>query len=337
MRFSSIIEIIKTQWQSGDTSTVHFVEGSPGCGKSALGKALANDPDLGFERAADINVSLVDIPDVAGLALMQDGEDVLHFKKSPLLAPFQTGRNLLIFEEVPDAPIAMQNLVARLCYDRELNGLHLSPETHVLMFGNRSKDKSGAGRVSTKLSNRVRRLEMESNLDDWVDWALTKGNIDPVLIQYLRFKPGNLDNFQPDAPLGANPTPRAWERVNKINPRLRSDLFLAAASGDVGPGPAAEYVAFRKVYESLVSLEQVIMDPDKTPVPKDLAAQYAIVGSLAHGTNPQNVERVSRFIKRMSSDFGVMYWLDASKKDPKVKATKAFIEWAASAGNVILN
>jgi hypothetical protein len=344
MKFSDIYTVVKAHILAGDTRTVFQIEGSPGSAKSALGAALARDPDLGFTYSDDLNFAQLDIPDVGGLALIGDTtSDVLKFKKSPMMAPFQSpedggvpGPKLLRIEEVADATLAMQNMIRRVEWDRKVNNLVLCPKTFIIMFSNRSVDKSGAGRLSSKLKNAVTRITMEVNLDDWVNWAQTpEANIDPVLIQFLRFKPNLLDDFKPDAEF--SPTPRQWEMVNRVPTSLRSDLFMSDVAGKVGEGPAAEYTAFRRIYESLVSFEEVVMNPTTVKIPHDLSAQYAIVGSVSHNTTAGNVERVAQFVERLPSDFGVMYWTDTIKKTPAVKTTKAFIKWATSAGNVVLN
>jgi len=335
MRFSQLQQLISTQWAEGRSRDIFFVQSEPGIGKSALAHLLATTG--GFDNVAEINASLLDTPDLAGLALLNGDSDVLQFKKPPLLAPLQgDGRNLVIWEEISDSNIGMQNLVARWAYDGNVNGMFLSPNTFHLMLGNRSKDKSGAGRVSTKLSNRVCVLEMEANLDDWVDWALAN-NVNPIGIQFLRFKPNLFSAFNPDAPLGINPTPRAWTRAFATSDNLPTDLYFNKVKGEVGEGPAAEYTAFRKIYQSLVSFEDIVMNPTGVKIPSDLSAQFAIVGSVAHNVTVGNIDRVAEFVARLPSDFGVMFWNDAMRKTPALKATKPFIKWASSATNVLMN
>lgn len=337
MNYSDIKATIKAQWTHGGPEDIFFLQSAPGIGKSALAKELGMDPDLKFDHVVEINGSLLDTPDLAGLALIGDqGSDVLQFKKSPLIAPCQEGKNLIIWEEVPDSNIAMQNLIARWAYDREVNGTKLSDQTYHIMLGNRSKDKSGAGRVSTKLSNRVCVMEMEASLDAWVDWALVN-NVNPVGIQFLRFKPSLFNEFNPDAHMGINPTPRAWVRAFRTADVLPDNLYFAKVKGEVGEGPAAEFTAFRKIYQSLISFEDIVMNPTGVPIPADLSAQFAIVGSLAFNTNPGNIDRVTEFVNRLPSDFGVMFWQDATKKVPALKTTKSFIRWATSSQNVLMS
>ena len=333
MKFSDIKTIVTAHIESNDSKTVHHIAGSPGCGKSALGTEIG--AELGFDQVVELNLSMLEIPDVAGLYFPDKDEGALKFYGSPAINRLSAGRNLLIMDEFADATVPMQNVGRRLLWTREINGIQLSPETYILAMSNRSVDKSGAGKLSGKVKNAVSQYTMESNLEDWVDWAMTKGNIDPVLIQFLRFKPTLLDAYSPDQ--DCSPTPRQWELVNRVPSTLPSGLFLTGVASKVGEGPAAEYTGFRRIYEALVSFEEVVMNPTGVPIPKDLSAQYAIVGSVAHNVTPQNIERVAKFVERMPSDFGVMFWQDSIKKTPAIKTTKPFINWATSAGNVVLN
>jgi hypothetical protein len=114
-------------------------------------------------------------------------------------------------------------------------------------------------------------------------------------------------------------------------------LYFNKVKGEVGEGPAAEYTAFRKIWQSLVSFEDIVMNPSSVKIPSDLSAQFAIVGSVAHNVTPGNIERVAEFVDRLPSDFGVMFWNDAMRKTPALKATKPFIRWASSSANVIMN
>ena len=183
MRFSDITSIAAAHIAAGDTQTVFHIEGSPGLGKSAIPKALHKQ--FNFDRVVDLNLSLLDTPDIAGLALIGDtSSDTLKFKYSPLISVLREGFNLLFLDEASDASMAMQNLGRRLLWTREINGLKLSDRTFIMLAGNRSKDKSGAGRVSGKVKNATSRITMEAHLGDWVEWAQTdEANIDPVLIQ----------------------------------------------------------------------------------------------------------------------------------------------------------
>ncbi len=296
MNYADIYDTIKTQWTDGGPEDIFFVTSEPGIGKSAMGKALGADPELGFDNVVDLNPSLLDTPDLAGIYLLGDDAEFLKSKHNEQLYRCRTGRNLIIWEEVPDSNLAMQNL---------------------------------------KLSNRTCNLHMDPDLRQWIrDYALP-GNLDPVGIQFLRYREPLFCAFNPDAEMGINPTPRSWTRAFRTSPRLSHLKYATKIAGEVGAGPAAEYVGFRKTYTEVVSIEDVIMNPTGVPIPSELSALYATVGHLAQNTSLTNVDRVWPFISRLSKDFSTAYWQDTKHKHPEIVRSRAFIAWAGDAGNVL--
>lgn len=320
----SIVEQFKVTNQ-----VVPYIEGKPGGGKSAL--ACEVGKELGFDNIVQFFASLRDPVDLLGTP-RNDG-DATRWIPPAELKRLETGRNLLIIEEMSDCNTAMQNALCGLIYDRRVNDLYLSSETYIIATGNRTQDKSGANRVVSKLSGRVRTFEFTENIDDWCDWALDN-DIDPVLIQFLRFRPDLLSDFNPDRK--SNPTPRTWARVNLTPSELPTEVFFANVAGDVGEGAAAEYTGFRRIYENLPSVESILMNPAKAEVPKDPAVLYALTGAIAHKTSKDNFDRVCEFLDRLTPEFQVMAVSDAMKLKPEIKTTKAFISWAVKNSNVML-
>lgn len=328
MKFSDIQTSIESQFLTTN-SVVPYIEGKPGGGKSALAKAIGDK--LGFDNVVQFFASLRDPVDLLGTP-RNDG-DVTRWIPPEELNRLSTGRNLLIIEEMSDCNTAMQNGLCGLIYDRKLNDLHLSPQTYIIATGNRTQDKSGANRVVSKLMGRVRHMEFTENIDDWCDWALNNG-ISVDMIQFLRFRPDLLSDFNPDRK--CNPTPRTWERANKVPSELPTDLYFANVAGDVGEGAAAEYTGFKRIYESLPNIDELLMNPSKAKVPTDPAVLYALTGAIAHRTSKDNFDRVAEFVDKLAPEFQVMCVSDAMKLKPEIKTTKAFVTWAVKNSNVML-
>jgi hypothetical protein len=171
----------------------------------------------------------------------------------------RTGRVGLILEELSDAPIPMQNALCGVIYDRRAGNLQLSENLYLIATGNRTEDKSGANRITSKLANRTRRFDFQENLEDLTAYALDN-DWKTDLIQFLRFRPGLISDF--DANRFANPTPRSWERVNLVPDSLDASLFLENVIGEVGEGAAAEYVGFRRIYSQLPNIDALLLDPN---------------------------------------------------------------------------
>ena len=332
MRYSHIRTSITEQFKAPNgNKIVPFILGAPGGGKSACARDVVNE--LGFDNVVEFTASLRDPVDVLGTP-NNSGE---YTKWIPPEEFYQLragqGRCALILEELSDAPIPMQNALCGVIYDRRAGNLKLSDELFIIATGNRTEDKSGANRITSKLANRTRRFDFVENIDDWTEWALDN-DIDPVLIQFVRFRPGLLSDFDPNR--FANPTPRAWERVNAIPGALPEQLFFDNVAGEVGEGAAAEFVGFRKIYMSLPDVDSILLDPDRADVPADPATLFALTGALARKSTKDNFDRVSKYLQRLTPEFNVMTIKDAIKLQPGIKTSRSFIEWASRNAEVFM-
>ena len=332
MRYSNIKTSILEQFKAPNGhKIVPFILGAPGGGKSACARDVVNS--LGIENVVEFTASLRDPVDVLGTpnntgeyTKWVPPEEFYNLRRG-------VGRAALILEELSDAPIPMQNALCGVIYDKRAGQLMLSDELFIIATGNRTEDKSGANRITSKLANRTRRFDFVENIDDWTEWALDN-DVDPVLIQFLRFRPGLLSDFDPNR--FANPTPRAWERVNFIPSTLEQGLFFDNVAGEVGEGAAAEYTGFRRIYMSLPDVDSILLDPANADVPADPATLYALTGALARKATKDNFDRVSKYLSRMSPEFNVMATKDAIKLQPTIKHSRAFIEWASKNAEVLM-
>ena len=334
MRYSNIRTSVLSQFSvDGGNAVVPFILGAPGGGKSACARDVINALDIPEANVVEFTASLRDPVDVLGVP-DNTGEYTRWVPPQEFYNLRQgVGRSALILEELSDAPVPMQNALCGVIYDRRAGNLKLSDQLFIIATGNRTEDKSGANRITSKLANRTRRFDFQENIDDWTEWALD-ADIDPVLIQFLRFRPGLLSDF--DANRFANPTPRAWERVNLIPDSLDSGLFFDNVAGEVGEGAAAEFTGFKRIYMSLPDVDSILLDPANADVPQDPATLYALTGALARKSTKDNFDRVSKYLSRMSPEFNVMATKDAIKLQPTIKHSRAFVEWASKNAEVLM-
>ena len=334
MRYSHIKTSILEQFKvEGGNKIVPFILGAPGGGKSACAREVIASLDIDPEKVVEFTASLRDPVDVLGTpnnngeyTRWVPPEEFYKLRKG-------VGRAALILEELSDAPIPMQNALCGVVYDRRAGNLCLTDELFLIATGNRTEDKSGAARITSKLANRTRRFDFQENIDDWTEWALDN-DINPVLIQFLRFRPGLLTDFDPNR--FANPTPRSWERVNLIPSSLDGGLFFDNCAGEVGEGAAAEFTGFKRIYMSLPDVDSILLDPAGAEVPQDPATLYALTGALARKSTKDNFDRVSKYLSRMSPEFNVMATKDAIKLCPAIKHTRSFVEWASKNAEVLM-
>ena len=134
--------------------------------------------------------------------------------------------------------------------------------------------------MPSPLANRFTHLEVEPNLDDWVDWAHGRG-VDPRLVGFLRFRPDLLFDFDPAQTPTAFPSPRTWEFADRALTKFGDDraLLSAALQGCVGPAAGIEAAAYIEHLERLPDID-AIANGTSDAVPEGIDLQYAVAAAL---------------------------------------------------------
>jgi hypothetical protein len=169
---------------------------------------------------------------------------------------------------------------------------------------------------------------MEHDVEDWVSWALKNG-IRTDIIAFIRFRPALL--------LDGDACPRTWTYASAIldtAPPQHTQLELI--SGCVGGGPAAEFIAFARIMNNLVSPDRIIMAPDTADVPTDPATLYAICGCLARRASQQTFPNIVKYAGRLPAEYSVLLVRDCLRVTPGLDSTRAFITWASDHKDILI-
>jgi hypothetical protein len=309
-----------------------YVQGAPGNGKTSLIYAVAKALGIAKENVIIFRPSLHDPVDLLGIPHV-NGDKCTHWAPPLWVHNMKSGRYMLGIDELPQGQIMMQNALAGLMLDRFIGEVTLSRDVVIMATGNRTTDKAGANRVVGQLANRVLMLEMESSLDGWCEWAMEQGNIPSWYIQFLRFRPNLLNDYQPDR--FSNPTERTHQMVATLPSSLTPSQLFNAAKGLIGEGAAAEMVGFKKIADAMPNIDGIMLAPDAGTVPTDPATLYAVSGALAFRAAKDNFDRIATYLKRLPPEFLVMSWRDSYKLCPEISSSKAFVELATKYGTVL--
>ena len=323
MQYNDIVNTVTTLFSANAKRPV-YIEGPPGGGKTSLCGPIADKLDIPRENIHIFRPSLRDPVDLMGVPAVDREARMTTWNPPSDLARLRSGRHLLNIDELPQAPAMMQNALAGLMLDRFIGDLHISDEVYIIATGNRTKDKAGANRVLSQLGNRVMRLEMDVSPEDWQRWALDNG-IDPMIIAFLRFKPDQLFDFDPDR--FSNATPRAWEFAAEVPDSLPINLYREALSGVVGEGAANEYIGFKALADELPSIDHIVMDPEKAPVPEKADVRYACVAALSTRVTNDNFKSLVLYVTRLPVDYQVLFMRSAGEVCPEVMTNTAFRDW----------
>ena len=297
-----------------------FIWGSPGSGKSSVVNQLATELGIALR---DIRALLLDPVDLRGLPFI--GQDGRSQWATPDFLP-QNGEGILFLDELNAAPAMVQASCYQLVLDRKLGEYTLPEGWAIVAAGNRDSDRAATTRMPTPLRNRFVHLDFEVDVQEWSEWAI-KANVRPEVIAFIRFRPELLSAFDRDA--NAFPSPRSWEFVSRIlNSRPNSSAEHELIAGAVGTGAATEFSAFLRMFRELPNIDSILLNPTQEPVPENAAAQYAVASALARCASDTNFDRIRLYLNRLPTEFRVLCVRDATLREPAIRCTAGYIQWA---------
>jgi len=313
-----------------------FLWGAPGIGKSAVFKQVHQDlkkelkiDDFGW---IDFRAILHDTVDMKGIPSVVNGITVWNV---PDFLP-KSGFGILLVDELNAAPPSVQAALYQLILDRRLGDYVLPDGWVVFAAGNRETDRAVTNRMPTPLANRFVHLNLDIDLQDWVEWALNN-NVLTETISFIRFRPALLHAFDPTSNAKAFPTPRSWEFVSDVmKSSLPKELEYEVVSGTVGEAAASEFIGFMRIFRSLPSPDVILLSPDTATVPDDPATLYALCGALTAKASIDNFDRLMKYVNRMPTEFSVLLVRDCVTQKPELAETRAFIDWSIRNKDVLI-
>jgi hypothetical protein len=302
-----------------------YVWGPPGSGKSSVVRQAANALNLPL---IDLRATLLDPVDLRGLPRL-DGDTATWCP--PAFLP-RSGAGILFLDELAQAVPMVQAACLQLVLDRKLGEYLLPHGWHVIAASNRSEDRAGTHRLISPLLNRFVHLDLDVSAEDWQAWAVT-ANLAVEVRAFLRFRPNLLFQFDPASNPRAFPTPRSWQFVSDVISRASGDSVSALVAGCVGDGAAAEFLGFWRLYRELPDVEVALASPETTPVPREPAVLYALVGALVEVCRRDQAP-LPAFVKyatRLPDEFALLAMRDALAIQPKLVSLPGVQQWIASA------
>lgn len=310
-----------------------LITGAPGVGKSDIVSQAA------IESGAEIILShpaVADPTDAKGLPWPKADKDEATFLPFGELARAlkATVPTVWFLDDLGQATPAVQASFMQLILARRVNG-HILPDCVTFIAAtNRRADRAGVSGILEPVKSRFATIvELHPDVDSWSNWAMGAG-ITPVLIAFLRYRPDHLSAFTPTADMSNSPMPRTWANLAKLEAlSLPQQVELAAMSGAVGEGPAAEYIAFRRMFQSLTSIDAILLDPKGCKLPTAPNELYATCTALASKATDTNLSRIgivaTRLMNAGRGEFSALLMRDCIRRTPKLQYTDAFIRIAS--------
>ena len=291
-----------------------FLHGKPGCGKSDRVKQL--DPDF-----IELNLSHLDPELLDGLAGEKDGKAV-HIKP-PWLEELEAKCeeeadkiHILFLEELTNASPMMQSKAYGIALDKKVAGRWKLPENaRVVAAGNELEDSLVANEMAEPLYDRFAHVNIETNAENWLEWAVTpesfyerldykkeagpKQKIHPAIYAYISYKgdevlrtPYNREHPEPHA------DPRRWKMASDMLYASNNPSTLRAI---VGEDLTRDFIYFCQL--PTITIEDVLKGnyTQEELEEMDLGRKLATVSGLV-AVDSGNMPKVREFAKRLGAE-----------------------------------
>ena len=264
--------------------------GVAGAGKTASIEALAQDMEIGF---MDFRANQYDAGELGGLPWAQ-GDRMIRLR--PQYLPTE-GVGILFVDELPQAPVANQNIIGQLVNERRI-GEHVLPDGWtVVCAGNQMHHRAGTNAMPSHLKDRLLHITIVPDLDDALQYMAANG-IDNRILSFLRFQPEHLSKFDKD--VNACPSPRSWEKAHQILSWNLSPMAQhIALCGTLGEGTTAMFEVHLQMCDAMPDIDAPFTDPDNAEIPSEPAMAYALCASLAYRVKKSTSANLVRFINRI--------------------------------------
>jgi hypothetical protein len=271
---------------------IHFV-GPPGIGKSAIVLAAAKELNMAMEP---LLLSQCDPTDVGGFPVVVNGA-LRRLPLGPILRACEKGV-VLFLDEISCAPPAVQGAALQLIYAREAGEVNLHPDTRIVAASNPPDQAAGGWELALPMISRLTQVRMRPKRIEVQEFFYNLGAegsmIRRMAVDWAATLEVAADLLQIDPPAGAQAAgqpwgnPRSWERALTFCAAALdggeadvSPVFTAGLAGNVGENAAASYMSIRKIREQLPGVKEILNNPDKAVVPKDIGVGIAVLGILA--------------------------------------------------------
>jgi len=318
-----------------------LVVGGPGVGKSDI------ITDTCKQLGAKLIIShpvVSDPTDYKGMPfVVQEGDQsVAKFLPFSDLKELINAKELTVFflDDLGQAPSSVQAAVMQLLLARRLNDHIISENVVFIAATNRRQDKAGVMGILEPVKSRFCTIvEIEPELDDWVEWAISH-DMPMELIAFVRFRESNnqsvLYNFKPTLDISNGPCPRTVANVGRwMKDGLPKHLEFETFKGAAGEVFATEFLAFLQIARSLPDPDDFIQNPRPELIPKEPSTMFALLGAIAHRLTPQTAPNIIKIANMLPPEFSVMLVKDCLTKDKKaITRTEAFIDWSVKYSNL---
>lgn len=255
MKYSDILEAASLVIESND---VPLIIGESGIGKTALARDIAKRREC---KLITLDANLLKEGEIGGLPVVEKGRTIYatHNKLVQIEDFIKEGYKVLLFiDELNRCEHAVQQELMNLILNREINGYRLNDDVKIIAAMNPSNKYDNFSESAYEVvdmdpaqEDRFVWLEMESDVKEWIKWAMASGKIHNDIVEFISTFPQYLHTPYSNESIKA--TPRSYERVSKsysiykkANGSFSFDALLNVVKGNLGINISGDFASFIK-------------------------------------------------------------------------------------------
>lgn len=320
---------------------VPFVQSSPGIGKSAMAKEIAEHFNLCL---IDYRISSADITDFNGFPKIDPVTntatyvpfDTFPVDTTPLPDKFDAQGNvigkydgwLILMDELNHGNPTILRSCYKLILDKMVGQRKLHSRARIMACGNLATDNAMTNKLGSALDSRVIQYFLRSDHKEWIPFANT-ANFDFRITSWIGFSPDKLNVFTPDTPPGPYACQRTWEFVHKLIHKIPvlDSTHVELISGAIGEGAAREFIGYTKVFQDLPTIDAIVNSPVTAKLPTSPDCMFAVCGLLGNYADLTNITSVMKYAARLPLEFNVVALQSATMRNKTLLTSDAVTDW----------
>lgn len=321
------------------------LRGEPGIGKSSILKAIGERTGL---PVAYIDVPNMDLGDIAMPVVDHATRTTKYYPNARF--KLQDGQPIAIMlDEFSKGSKPVVNMLHPLLevVNPRLGDVPVPAGSPIFTTGNLSSDGVGDNLPAHTRARLTCITVRKPTADEWVEWAVGRGDIAPEVIAYVSRFPqilaSYLDGGAGDNPYIFNPRvqqdgyicPRTLELASNIvrqRANFSMDALIAGLSGVIGEAGSRDMQAFIAYSDQLPTKESIIRDPKNAQVPTMPGACAVTVFSLIASAERDTMTPFMEYLERFEPEWQAAFAINIAKNKSKQSVAfgnQSFAKWVA--------
>ena len=245
--------------QNGHLSSIPWLSGAPGIGKSEVIRQICKDRGWGLKVVYMATIMLEQITGLPKIGKEEDTKtefivwsrpEIFNFNHLEVSPKSDQDAIIMFLDDAHLCNRQIQAYMFQLLTYRSIHDHRLPKNVAIILAGNRGNDKAGFQEILAPVANRMFFVELHADVDQWMqDYALKNG-IRSDIITFLQNYPESLTGKPIES--GAWPSPRSWSyasmTIDSFGESLTDQAMFTILTGHVGTEATTRFIEYYELY-----------------------------------------------------------------------------------------